>query len=180
MRVKTLNELAHLRDSGFGQPYPRHGLSLLWWFANECVYIGGDGRMIARCDPKNKYFGFHPFHNLDELLPYTSLPYYDVGNLHHPGALPLYVTKYYHGNADNSNIDRIVVSVASDWNNKWFDRIYVTQHLNQKAFNETCTYRISQGLIRIIQSLQLSDFIRQVSEYTDTPSRKCDCSCTIL
>ncbi len=52
--------------------------------------------------------------------------YRTMGNLHHPGALPLYVTKYNHSNADNSNIDRIVDSVASDWNHKWFDRIYET------------------------------------------------------
>ncbi len=46
--------------------------------------------------------------------------YRTMGNLHHPGALPLYVTKYNHSNADNSNIDRIVDSVSSDWNHKLF------------------------------------------------------------
>ncbi|KAK9981519.1 hypothetical protein ABG768_001048 [Culter alburnus] len=162
VRLRTLNELAHLRETGFGQPYPRHGLSLLWWFADECVEIDEDGNMIAQCDPEDRDFGFHPFHNSEELLPDSGLPYYEMGNLRHPGAMPHYVTKNYDRDVRESNADRIVVSVNSDWNGKWFDRIYVTHHLGQGRFDEDSTFRISQGLIEIIQGMEWSDFIGEV------------------
>lgn len=29
--------LEHLMSSGYGRPFPRHGLQLLFWFANHCV-----------------------------------------------------------------------------------------------------------------------------------------------
>lgn len=32
-----LSTLDHLMISGFGRPFPRHGLQLLFWFANQCV-----------------------------------------------------------------------------------------------------------------------------------------------
>ncbi len=159
-RPRTLNELSHLRETGFGQPYPRHGLSLLWWFADECVEIDDDGNMIARYDPEHRDFGFHPFHNSEEILPDIDLQYYEMGNLHHPGAMPDYVTKNYDSDVRESNADRIVVSVASD--DKWFERIYVTHHLDQELFEENSTFRISQGLIKIIQNREWSDFIGEV------------------
>ncbi|KAK9981512.1 hypothetical protein ABG768_001041 [Culter alburnus] len=161
-RLRTLNELAHLRETRFGQPYPRHGLSLLWWFADECVEIDEDGKMIARCNPEDGDFGFHLFHNAEDLLPDTDLLYYEVGNLHNRDDLPHQVIKNYNSDEHASNSDRIVVSVNSDWYDKWFDRIYVTHHLGQGQFDEDSTFRISQGLIEIIQSMEWSDFIRQV------------------
>ncbi|KAK7165755.1 hypothetical protein R3I93_005744 [Phoxinus phoxinus] len=170
VRLRTLNELSHLRDTGFGQPYPRHGLALLWWFADKRVEIDDDGNMIAqRCDPEHKDFGFHLFHNREGILPDSDLPYYEVGNLHydvnnrHPaGKLPRLVTKNYNQAVRESNADRIVVSVASDKNDKWFDSIYVTHHLGQGLFDVNATYRISQGLIRKMKSMEWSDFIREV------------------
>ncbi|KAL0202984.1 hypothetical protein M9458_001002 [Cirrhinus mrigala] len=161
-RLRTLNELAHLRETKFGQPYPRHGLILLWWFADECVEIDDDGNMIARYDPAHKKFGFHPFHNSEGILPDTDLPYYEMGNLRRPGKMPHFVTKNYDSDVRESNADRIVVSVASDWSDKWLDRIYVTHHLGQGRFDESSTYRISQGLIEIIQNMEWSDFIGEV------------------
>ncbi|XP_052463008.1 uncharacterized protein LOC128020238 isoform X5 [Carassius gibelio] len=98
VRLRTLNELSHLRETGFGQPYPRHGLSLLWWFADDCVEIDDDGNMIARYDPEHRDFGFHPFHNSEGILPDNDLPYYEMGNLRHPGMLPHDVTKNYDRN----------------------------------------------------------------------------------
>ncbi len=157
---RTLNELAHLRETGFGQPYPRHGLSLLCWFAQKCVEIDDDGNMIALCDPEHRDFGFRPFHNSEGILPDIDLQYYEMGNLHHRGKMPDYVTKYYDSDVRESNADRIVVSVNSD--DKWFERIYVTHHLGQGRFDENATFRISQGLIKIIQNREWSDFIGEV------------------
>ncbi|KAK7161227.1 hypothetical protein R3I94_004037 [Phoxinus phoxinus] len=163
VRLRTLNELSHLRDTGFGQPYPRHGLALLWWFADECVEIDDDGNMIAQgCDPEHEDFGFHPFHNREGILPDSALPYYEVGNLHHPGNMSHLVTKNYDHDVRESNADRIIVSVASDYDDKWFDRIYVTHHLGQGLFDENETYRISQGLIEKIRNMEWSDFIGEV------------------
>ncbi len=161
VRPRKLTELSHLRETGFGQPCPRHGLILLWWFADECVEIDSN-RMIACCDPKDRAFGFHPFHNSEGILPDTDLQYYEMGNLHHPGAMPPYVTKYYNRYVHESNADRIVVSVNSKRNKTWFKEIYVTHHLGQGRFDENSTYQISQGLIDKIQSLKWPDFIRNV------------------
>ncbi|XP_026086590.1 uncharacterized protein LOC113061564 [Carassius auratus] len=162
VRLRTLNELSHLRETGFGQPYPRHGLSLLWWFADDCVEIDDDGNMIARYDTEHRDFGFHPFHNSEGILPDNDLPYYEMGNLRHPGTLPHDVTKNYDRNVRESNADRIVVLVNSDWSEKYFDRIYVTHHLGQGRFDEKSTFRISKGLIEIIQRMDWSDFIGEV------------------
>uniref|UniRef100_A0A9J8DH02 Uncharacterized protein n=2 Tax=Cyprinus carpio carpio TaxID=630221 RepID=A0A9J8DH02_CYPCA len=161
VRLRKLNELAHLRETRFGQPYPRHGLSLLWWFAHECVEIDDDGKMIAQYDPEHRDFGFHPFHNSEGILPKTD-QHYEMGNLHHPGALPHFVTRNYDSDVRESNADRIVVSVNSIWNDKYFKKIYVTHHLGQGRFDEKSTFRISQGLIKIIQKMDRSDFIVEV------------------
>ncbi|KAA0722056.1 hypothetical protein E1301_Tti012130 [Triplophysa tibetana] len=161
--MRTLNELAHLKDTGFGQPYPRHGLSLLWWFAHACVKIDQNGGMFALYDPEEGHFGFHEFHNEEELLPDTDLTYYEVGNLsnhhHHPGTFPPVVTQNYDSDDPDSNTDRIIVSVDSS---QRIEQIYVTEHSDEDGFDESCTYRISQGLIRIIQNLERSDFISEV------------------
>ncbi|KAG1956059.1 hypothetical protein F2P79_007940 [Pimephales promelas] len=163
VRPRTLNELSHLRDTEFGQPYPRHGLSLLWWFANKCVDIDDEGNMNAQdCDPEHTDFGFHPFHNREGILPDSDLPYYEMGNLHYPGHMPNQVKKNYDPDVRESNADRIVVSVDSDWEDKRFDMIYVTHHLGRGRFDENETYRISKGLIRIIKSMERSDFIGEV------------------
>lgn len=37
MVLWQLCTLEHLRTSSFGCPPPRHGLQLLFWFANDCV-----------------------------------------------------------------------------------------------------------------------------------------------
>uniref|UniRef100_A0A8C1WCD1 Uncharacterized protein n=1 Tax=Cyprinus carpio TaxID=7962 RepID=A0A8C1WCD1_CYPCA len=156
--VRTLNNLSDLRQTGFGQPRPRHGLSLLWWFSHDCVQIDSNGRMIAQYNPENGAFGFHRFYNRDRLLPKTNLPYYEVGNLSSTNSLPDYVIENYTGYSDNSNKDRIIVSFDSGWNR--FEKIYVTQHSGQVKFDQNRTYCISTELIKDIQDLNLEDFLR--------------------
>lgn len=118
--VQTLNELAQLRDSGFGQPWPRHGLKLLYWFANECISFENNNEMHSECDPANGDFGFHCFENREQnavkILPNVNTPYYVVGNLKSRGAdqLPPYVSENYSTNHNDSNTDRIIVSVDDD------------------------------------------------------------------
>uniref|UniRef100_A0A671LD26 Uncharacterized protein n=1 Tax=Sinocyclocheilus anshuiensis TaxID=1608454 RepID=A0A671LD26_9TELE len=152
--MRTLYDLSDLRQTGFGQPYPRHGLNLLWWFAHDCVQIDFNGRMTAQCNPTNGAFGFHRFYNGGGLLPYTNLPYYEAGNLSTPGSLPDYVTQKYTGYSDSSNTDRIIVSFNSSWNR--FDSIYVTRHSDQANFDQNHTYCISLDLLKRIKRLNRS------------------------
>ncbi|MCJ8730186.1 hypothetical protein PDJAM_G00181290, partial [Pangasius djambal] len=84
-------------------------------------------------------------------------PYYEVGNLRKPGAndLPHYVREDYTYFPDNSNMDRIIVSL----NNNCIERVYVTEHRDRSNFNKHSTYRISKHLIRIIRGLTLEEFL---------------------
>uniref|UniRef100_A0A673I501 Uncharacterized protein n=1 Tax=Sinocyclocheilus rhinocerous TaxID=307959 RepID=A0A673I501_9TELE len=155
--MRTLNNLSDLRESRFGQPPPRHGLNLLWWFAHDCVQIDSNSRMIVQCNPTNGAFGFHRFYNKDKLLPKINLPYYEVGNLHNAGSLPDYVTENYTTHSDNSNTDRIIVSFDS--RRRRFENVYVTQHSDRTHFDQNRTYCISTDLLKDIKELSRKDFL---------------------
>uniref|UniRef100_A0A4W5LRY6 Uncharacterized protein n=1 Tax=Hucho hucho TaxID=62062 RepID=A0A4W5LRY6_9TELE len=167
--IDTLNEMRHLQSSGFGRPLPRHGLHLLHWFSHEYVTFNNDSEMVTVRNPKKKAFGFHRFHdNIEEhdgqrnqLLPDQDLPYYEVGNLNAPGSknLPRYVSENHAGHNNDSNIDRIIISLQS---HLVLDRIYVTQHDHHRgAFDPQRTYRISKGLISIIRNLDLDELLEE-------------------
>ncbi len=159
----TLYNLSDLRETGFGRPPPRHGLNLLWWFADDCVQIDSNRRLTAQCNPASGAFGFHRFYNSGRFLPYSK-QYYEVGNLNTPGSLPFrlpdYVTKNYTGYSDSSNTDRIVVSFNSSWNR--FDSIYVTRHSDQSNFDQNHTYCISLDLLKHIKVLNREHFHREM------------------
>nr|XP_003197780.3 uncharacterized protein LOC100535525 [Danio rerio] len=187
--METLNSLSDLKESGFGRPPPRHGLNLLWWFAQECVRIDSNQQMTALCYPENGCFGFHRFYNRDrpKLLPPINLPYYEVGNLHNPGSLPYYVIENYTGYLDDSNCDRIIVSY--NWRWKKFDSVYVTRHSDQKNFDPNCTRQISPELMKTIKEMRRAEFLSErrnqpeshyiemphsvQSETSDCPNRNC-------
>ncbi|KAJ8008007.1 hypothetical protein DPEC_G00100260 [Dallia pectoralis] len=159
--METLNEMRSLRSSGFGKPRPRHGLHLLYWFADEYVKIDDDGDLRIERNLRKKAFGFKPFHDQGELLPDQGLPFFEVGNLDAPKAdeLPDYVRNNYTGQNDKSNIDRIIISPDED---KVLDRIYVTQHDHHRnAFDPQRTFRISKGLIKLICKLELAEFLEE-------------------
>ncbi|MCI4376027.1 hypothetical protein PGIGA_G00183410 [Pangasianodon gigas] len=160
--MKTLEEIDQLEQSRFGRPHPRHGLKLLYWFANDCLSFNQNNVMLSHCYPENGNFGFHSFENKYErnsgkLLPKVAFPYYEVGNLRKPGAndLPHYVREDYTRFPDNSNMDRIIVSL----NNNCIERVYVTEHRDRSNFNKHSTYHISKRLIMIIRGLTLEDFL---------------------
>ncbi|XP_017318862.1 uncharacterized protein LOC108263005 [Ictalurus punctatus] len=163
-KLKTLNELKQLEESGFGKPFPRHGLKLLYWFAHDCLYFDDNSEMCWQYDPEEGDFAFHLFENRiekngDKLLPDVNLDYYVVGNLSKAGAdeLPDYVREDFIKNCNNKtrNMDRIIVSVEDEY----FDRVYVTEHSDRTDFNKEATYRISRGLIMIIRRLILEEFL---------------------
>lgn len=100
MVLWQLCTLHHLHTSGFGRPFPRHGLQLLFWFSNHCVTFDLDvlkvsgerhrlpmkpdremfhgsfrfSQMVSECEPENGAYGFHRFGNLEELLPVLPKP----------------------------------------------------------------------------------------------------------
>ncbi|XP_060782554.1 uncharacterized protein LOC132889762 [Neoarius graeffei] len=161
---ETLNEMEQLKKSGFGRPYPRHGLKLLYWFANDCLYFDNDNKMCWNYDPEEGHFGFKFFENRDKLLPEVNLDYYEVGNLSKAYELPDYVREDYTQNDDDCdrNTDRIIVSVDYEC----FNRVYVTEHSDQTRFNRDATYRISRGLIMNIKKLTLEDFLMKTGYTT--------------
>ncbi len=191
----TLNELSQLKSSGFGQPQPRHGLNLLYWFAHEYIDFR-NGKIVSKYTPQNGNFGFHKFENRiedddDHLLPCQNLPYYEVGNLNYPGAdkLPDDVRENYSHSNPDSNRDRIIVRQDADGN---FNRVYVTEHSDPKQFDSSKTYRVSQGLLQFIKSMsQVQDlqkiantqvpdamFTEQSTEVMEPKGNSC--WCTIL
>lgn len=171
--VKTLNKLYELKETGFGQPDPRHGRRLLWWFAKTCVNIDSNSRMTAVCNPTTRDSGFKSFKNRIEgnagrLLPFSYLPYYEVGNLNTLNSLPDYVEVNYTHRSDGSNKDRIIVSYDKNLNT--FDKIYVTQHLgHSNYFDANNTFCISQGLIKIIKGCGNIEKFLQETEDNQTP-----------
>ncbi|XP_016336972.1 uncharacterized protein LOC107685049 [Sinocyclocheilus anshuiensis] len=168
--VETLNELSQLRDTRFGRPRPRHGLKLLYWFANECISFDEDNNMLSGCDPAEGDFGFHHFNNRcygNKLLDEEDFPYYVVGNLNSPGVeeLPDYISEDEYTDEHDSNTDRIIVSLDEEW----FHEVYVTQHpARSNNYDPHATYRISRGLLMIIRRMSLEDFLEKMGYYTHT------------
>lgn len=166
MPVPTLNLLSQLRDSGFGQPAPRHGLHLLFWFAKDFVKFRGSEMVVSEHPVKGSY-GFHRFYNIKDdentkLLPHQ-FTYYEVGNLNEKMAsdLPYYVRQQHTRRPDNSNTNRLIVSI--DYNG-YIHRVYVTEHSDPTHFSTRGTYCISQGLINSIRGLDLNGFLNQMQE----------------
>ncbi|KAK2852255.1 hypothetical protein Q7C36_007456 [Tachysurus vachellii] len=160
--MRTLDEIDQLKQTGFGQPQPRHGLKLLYWFAKDCLTFDQNNALHLSCYPGNGQFGFHPFQNRYErngqkLLPDVTFRYYELGNLSKTAAynMPLYVWEDYESYNKMSNKDRIIVGV----NNKWLKTLFVTEHSDRSNFNKHATYQISRRLIRDIRGLSLDDFL---------------------
>uniref|UniRef100_A0A3Q0R983 Uncharacterized protein n=1 Tax=Amphilophus citrinellus TaxID=61819 RepID=A0A3Q0R983_AMPCI len=153
--------LENLMDSGFGRPFPRHGLQLLFWFSNQCV----------TWEPENGFCGFHLFGNIEELLPVT---YFEVGNLNtetYPASanLPAYVRENYRsgGKGTNYNIDRIIIGYRVK--TRVVETVYVTEHDAAMfgRFRSDRTYEISSELIQALQNpqLDLTTFLIQMGYY---------------
>lgn len=178
VKIRTLNELSQLRDSEFNQEPPRHGLNLLYWFAHDVDHL----------NPSAGAFGFHRFYNRmdddddDDLLPKQNFPYYEVGNLNARGAdkLPRYVRPSNSHYYKEYNKDRIIVRL----NNGCIDRVYVTEHEDEKNFNHSRTYRVSQGLLDHIRRIsERKQFLKHMQKQPQPQAQQSDSSgswCTIL
>lgn len=145
--------LEHLMNSGFGRPFPRHGLQLLFWFANHCV----------TCELINSVL-------------VMKMAYFEVGNLNtetYPSSanLPTYVRENYefNGNCVNYNIDRIIISYQV--RTRVVETVYVTEHDTAVfgRFSPDRTHEISCELIQALQNpqLDLTTFLTQMGYYGD-------------
>ncbi|XP_014051127.1 uncharacterized protein isoform X1 [Salmo salar] len=168
-----LSTIQDLKNSGFGRPPPRHGLKLLFWFANECVAFNHHGNMLVQCHPEMEEFGFHYFGNFEEILPVLSRDcresYFEVGNLNtetysKAEDLPDYVRKDYRLSLGyrQCNKDRIIIRLKQGD----VTATYVTEHKEDGGrgeFDSERTHLINPDLIRIIQDpeLELATFLDQ-------------------
>ncbi|KAL0202988.1 hypothetical protein M9458_001006, partial [Cirrhinus mrigala] len=180
--VSTLNELSQLKYSGFGQPWPRHGLNLLYWFAQDYIHFSNSD-IVPIYGPQNGDFGFHKYHNRiedddDHIVPFQNLPYYEVGNLNSRGAekLPKYVKKNYSQNNPDSNKDRIIVRQDAYG---YFTRVFVTEHNDPKRFDKSKTFRVSQGLLEIIKNMSREQFLKQTINTGEDPVTYTQCSLVV-
>lgn len=161
---QKITTIFELQECGFGQPWPKHGLKLLYWFAKDCIWVNDDDEMFLACDPAKEDFGFHLFENRytkrkQKLLPDVEFPYYLLGNLNSPGAdmLPNYIKQHNKCQQDIGNADRIIVTAHGQWK---FGKIYVTTHKDQSSFDPYATFHISRSLLKIIKSFpNLEDFL---------------------
>ncbi|XP_077102051.1 uncharacterized protein LOC143753543 [Siphateles boraxobius] len=195
----TLNELSQLKGSGFGQPWPpRHGLNLLYWFAHEYIDLS-NRNIVSNYRPQNGDFCFHKFENRideeeeDHLLPNQNLPYFEGGNLNYSGAdkLPNYVKENFsrNGRIPDSNKDRVIVCLDA---NGSFNRVFVTEHIDSKRFDNSKTFRVSQGLLQIIKDKSRDQYLSELSNtgeniffaeqchYETAPENKSSWWCAIL
>lgn len=170
--MKTINNLKDLGDSEFGQPDPRHGLELLYWFSNEYIDMYPNGYMKPKqAHPQSRAFGFCLFHNKEQILPQQNIPYHEVGNLHGPGAdkLPLYVSKKDTNQVDGSNKDRIIISL----NKGIIEKVYVTEHKDLKYFDPDQTYEVSPCVIEQIRGMDLKEFLHNCKNQIKHTNQSC-------
>lgn len=170
--MKTINNLKDLGDSKFGQPDPRHGLELLYWFSHEYIDIYTNSCMKPKLPyPQNRAFGFCLFYNNEQILPKQNIPYHEVGNLHGPGTdkLPPYVTKKNTNQIDGSNKDRIIISLNKDI----IEKVYVTAHKDLKYFDPDQTYEVSLCVIKQIRGMELEEFLHNCKNQIRRTSQSC-------
>ncbi|XP_023998004.1 uncharacterized protein [Salvelinus sp. IW2-2015] len=165
----TLNSIDDLRDIEFGHTFPRHGLMLLHWLANN-IHIDNNGNMRLNFNPTRGDYGIHFYGNADNPHPLPILPrqrgsYYSLGNLvgnNNNGAmaLPYYVTqRFYNSRGTENNRDRVILRVREEESNQFIvDEVYVTQHYppngnRGSAYDPDNTYRVNVSLLRQIQRL---------------------------
>ncbi|XP_048020111.1 uncharacterized protein LOC125251189 [Megalobrama amblycephala] len=163
--VRKLNNIDDLRNSGYGRPRPRHGLQLIFWFAQRVVVDQNNNRFSLNFNPIEDVYGFHLFRNREVILPSLSSrqSYYSVGNLNyrHANALPEYVRRFYrNNNLPERNMDRLMISLEENSSYRT-SRVFVTAHnRNRNDFNSLETYEIDPALIlQIRQTYPCNNYV---------------------
>ncbi|XP_021466868.2 uncharacterized protein LOC110529053 [Oncorhynchus mykiss] len=137
---QTLISIHDLRGIEFGHTFPRHGLMLLHWLANN-IHTDNNGNMRLNFNPTRGDYGFNFYGNADRPRPLPFLPsesgsYYSLGNIdgnyNYNGttALPDYVTQsFYNSWIPERNRDRVIIRVREEGSNQLIvDEVYITQH----------------------------------------------------
>ncbi|KAK9980075.1 hypothetical protein ABG768_013472 [Culter alburnus] len=151
-----INNTNELKKSGYGSASPRHGLQLLFWFAQR-VDVDQNNQFHLNFTPDQNAYGFHYFGNGEELLPPLNpgQTYYSFSKLSGPSAnkFPGYVLKYYPQKYNTitekqeKNMDRLVVSLDNKTKRRIF-RVFITAHNpGSNYFNPNETYEIDLALI---------------------------------
>ncbi len=175
--VKNLKNTDDLKNVKYGRPAPRHGLKLLFWFAQRVMV---DQNNICILQPNINLqrgdFGFHLFENREHILPSlrSEISYYIVGNLKYHGAnaLPNFVQRnYQNANVPERNMDRLIVSMNQNRPNR-MNNLFITSHnRGRQDFNLSDTYEIDPELI--LQIRQLYDCtLDQTNNYINKPQEE--------
>ncbi|KAJ3600216.1 hypothetical protein NHX12_031202 [Muraenolepis orangiensis] len=165
---------------------PRHGLVLLYWFANN-IDIDNNDIIPLNFEPNRGDYGIHHYGNYEELLTplrnrcnlvpgsrdlYEEHSYYALGNLRQNNnhnnalALPSYVTRSFYnpGGYPDNNRDRIILRVRQVHNaltgrtRRTIDQVFITQHPpRQTTYDPAHTYRVTANLLREIRGVAQID-----------------------
>uniref|UniRef100_A0A3B1IY01 Uncharacterized protein n=1 Tax=Astyanax mexicanus TaxID=7994 RepID=A0A3B1IY01_ASTMX len=165
--INNLNNIRDLKNTQFGRQYPRHGLLLLHWFANNIEIDNNNNIQCVNFNPAQGDYGFHFYGNYELNQNRGALPrcpddsaYYAFGNLGSQSSenLPHYVTQDYDNEERNPlrNIDRLVIRVPRN-NPQRVEQVYVTQHYRDRTqgsgYDPENTYRVSTSLLQQMQNL---------------------------
>ncbi|XP_077077942.1 uncharacterized protein LOC143731161 [Siphateles boraxobius] len=177
--VKKLNNINDLRNTGYGKPYPRHGLQLLFWLARNAIVDQNNNHIQLKFNPIRDY-GFHYFGNGECILPSLSprQKYYSVGNLNYPRAsdFPEYVLRHYRNNdLPERNMDRLIISLDTNRPDS-ISNVFITAHnLNRNDFNPSETYEIDPALILMIREPNCQDHvIYSTSQHDNEDDDRCN------
>ncbi|XP_071018488.1 uncharacterized protein [Oncorhynchus clarkii lewisi] len=167
---QTLISIHDLTGIEFGHTFPRHGLMLLHWLANN-IHTDNNGNMRLNFNPTRGDYGFNFYGNADRPRPLPFLPsesgsYYSLGNIegnyNYNGAtaLPDYVTQsFYNSWIPERNRDRVIIRVREEGSNQLIvDEVYITQHYppnenRESVYDPDNTYPVSFSLLTQIQVL---------------------------
>ncbi|KAI2667858.1 hypothetical protein H4Q32_004455 [Labeo rohita] len=157
--VRRLDDIDDFRSTNYVKHEPRHGLQLLFWFAQEVNVDQNSKEILLHFDLNNGTYGFHEFGNREGILPAleSGQRYYEVGDLNsriYRGvtALPFYVQMYYrNSDSHKRNMDRLIVSLDENRINR-IHSVFITAH-NQDLnnFNSDDTYEIDPALLSQIR-----------------------------
>uniref|UniRef100_A0A671PF67 Uncharacterized protein n=1 Tax=Sinocyclocheilus anshuiensis TaxID=1608454 RepID=A0A671PF67_9TELE len=157
--VKRLNNIDDLTNTEYGKSKPRHGLQLLFWFAQQVNIDQNNNKILLNFYPNSGAFGFHRFGDREGILEGSEHGQYnyEVGNLNsrrYPAAaaLPAYVRMHYSNNhGQERNMDRLIVSLDETTTNR-IQNVFITAHIQGNLdFNSDDTYEINPDLLSQIR-----------------------------
>lgn len=160
--IETLKDIKDLKSTRTAlREFPRHGLMLLHWFANN-VEVDSSGEMQLHFDPGQGSYGLHCYKDIVPGVPFDSSEslFYSLGDLDRGSArmLPFYVTYDFHHSTESprKNLDRVLIRVQKS-NPTKIEKVYITEYHKDDSqgsnYDPDWTYEISPQLLIQIQEL---------------------------